>query len=355
MKTRRLVISLALICLIALCAPLAAQEEFASGLGAFNATLSGATPTIKYNPLQVATLRWYEGTNNGPDIEMPIANSFPLGLAFDGIYMYITCPGAAVNRVYRSVASGASMMAFGAVWAAGEAPWGVAYDGRNIWVTSFSAAGFVRKMDIANGATITTVPTLGTAATGIAFDGTNIWVANFGSANISKINAKSPGLPATYGVGTNPQGVAFDGTNIWVANQGSNNVMKINAATGAIMKTINVGIHPVGLAFDGSSMWVACQGDGSPANPGKVYKLTVSSGAKSKTISFANPAQPTNLAFDGNNMWVTMRGSNQVAKIAVSNGKILGTFNVGALPWGIAFDGHNMWVANSSDNSLSIR
>jgi YVTN family beta-propeller protein len=352
MKTRKLVIYLTLICLIALCAPLAAQEEFASGLGAFNTPLSGATPTLKFNPLQVATLRWYQGSNNGPDVAMP-AGATPTGLAFDGLYMYVSCPGSLV--VYRVLNAGTGAVPFGAAWPGGTFPYGIAYDGTNMWVSSFSAVGFVRKMDIATGAVLATIPTGSAFSSGVAFDGTNIWVANWGSANISKTNAKTPGLPSNYGVGTNPQGVAFDGTNIWVANQGSNNVMKINASTGVIMKTVNVGIAPIGLAFDGGSMWVACMGDGTPANPGKVYKLTVSSGAKSKTVSFANPARPTNLAFDGANMWVALRGTNQVAKIATSNAKILGTFDVGADAWGVAFDGHNIWTANFTANTLSIR
>ena len=69
--------------------------------------------------------------------------------------------------------------------------------------------------------------TVGTSPWGVAFDGTNIWVNNFNSNSVSKINPTTNTVTATVTVGMNPVGVAFDGTNIWVANAGSANVSKI--------------------------------------------------------------------------------------------------------------------------------
>ena len=68
---------------------------------------------------------------------------------------------------------------------------------------------------------------VGTNPFGVAFDGTNIWVTNYFSDNVSKINPTTNTVTATIGVGTNPSGVAYDGTNIWVTNQGSGTVSKI--------------------------------------------------------------------------------------------------------------------------------
>ncbi len=64
---------------------------------------------------------------------------------------------------------------------------------------------------------------------GVAFDGINIWVTNGGGNAVSKINPNgvAPGTPTNDTTGTGPRGVAFDGTNIWVANYGSNTVSKI--------------------------------------------------------------------------------------------------------------------------------
>jgi YVTN family beta-propeller protein len=62
---------------------------------------------------------------------------------------------------------------------------------------------------------------------GVAFDGANIWVANSGSNNVTKLLAATGALLGTFPVGSNPKAVAFDGANIWVANWGSKSVSKL--------------------------------------------------------------------------------------------------------------------------------
>jgi DNA-binding beta-propeller fold protein YncE len=74
----------------------------------------------------------------------------------------------------------------------------------------------------------TTYP-VGSNPYGVAFDGSNIWVTNFGSNTVTKLLASGGALVGTYTVGSNPYGVAFDGTNIWVANDGDSTVTKIGA------------------------------------------------------------------------------------------------------------------------------
>jgi DNA-binding beta-propeller fold protein YncE len=49
-------------------------------------------------------------------------------------------------------------------------------------------------------------------------------------------------------------------------------------------------------------------------------------------------------------------GSDNVTKLRASDGKLLGTFNVGTYPEGVAFDGANIWVANfGSSNVTKLR
>ncbi|MGO8793780.1 MAG: YncE family protein [Candidatus Sulfotelmatobacter sp.] len=62
---------------------------------------------------------------------------------------------------------------------------------------------------------------------GVAFDGNNIWVPNQGSSTVTKLLASTGALVGTYSVGGAPDAVAFDGSNIWVANQGGASVAKI--------------------------------------------------------------------------------------------------------------------------------
>ena len=107
-----------------------------------------------------------------------------------------------------------------------------------------------------------TVP-VGTYPWGVAFDGTNIWVANSDSGTVSKIDPVSTLVTATVTVGTGPYSVAFDGTNIWVANSDSGTVSKINPVSNAVTATVNVGSYPRGVAFDGTNIWVTNSGTGT--------------------------------------------------------------------------------------------
>ncbi len=58
---------------------------------------------------------------------------------------------------------------------------------------------------------------------------------------------------------------------------------------------------------------------------------------------------PIGIAFDGANMWVANRGDGTVSKLRASDGRVLGTFTVGGLPYGVAFDGANVWVSGAPD------
>src|SRR5712691_3081715 len=68
----------------------------------------------------------------------------------------------------------------------------------------------------------TTTFGVGTRPFGVAFDGANIWVANMGSHNVTKLRASDGKVLGTFRSGANPVGVAFDGANIWVTNFTSN-------------------------------------------------------------------------------------------------------------------------------------
>ena len=62
---------------------------------------------------------------------------------------------------------------------------------------------------------------------GVAFDGANIWVANENSNTVTKLRASDGALLDTFPVGHKRYRIAFDGVNIWVANGGSGTVSKL--------------------------------------------------------------------------------------------------------------------------------
>ena len=88
--------------------------------------------------------------------------------------------------------------------------------------------GTLSKLLASSGTALATI-TVGSGPFGVAFDGTNIWVANYADSTVTKVLASSGAVVGTYAAGTGANSLAFDGTNIWVANVGSNTVTKIGA------------------------------------------------------------------------------------------------------------------------------
>ncbi len=84
-------------------------------------------------------------------------------------------------------------------------------------------------------------------------------------------------LVGTYAVGRGPDALAFDQsgysaspptdpkTYMWVACRDSSSLSKLDAVTGALVATYPVGTHPTGLAFDGTHIWVTQSGPCSVA------------------------------------------------------------------------------------------
>jgi len=276
-------------------------ETFNSyGTGPWSSAMSftaGGTvsSSVAVNPLQVALLRWYEANQAG--------NQF----------------------------------------SAGSAPYGIAFDGANIWVAN-NAADTVTKLRASDGVNIGTF-TVGQSPIGLAFDGANIWVAGGGTNTVTKLRA-SDGFNLgsfTFPAGSLPYKIAFDGANIWVVNFGSNDVTKLRASDGFNLGTFGVGAQPRGIAFDGANIWV------TNFNSSSVTKLRASDGANLGTFTVSSG--PYGIAFDGANIWVA--NGNSVTELRASDGANLGTFAVGSGAIGVAFDGANIWVTNSNSNSVS--
>src|SRR6202023_2191129 len=76
---------------------------------------------------------------------------------------------------------------------------------------------------------------------GVAFDGANIWVTNAGANFVAKVRASDGANLGNFSVGGASLGVAFDGANIWVTNQGSNTVTKLRASDGTNLGNFTAG------------------------------------------------------------------------------------------------------------------
>jgi outer membrane protein assembly factor BamB len=106
--------------------------------------------------------------------------------------------------------------------------------------------------------------------------------------------------------------------------------------------TFAVGTDPQGIAFDGANMWVANQ------KSNNITKLRVSDGAVLGTYTTAS--QSSNVVFDGTYIWVSCTGS--VVKLNAANGALIAKYSAGG-PYGVAFDGADVWVSNENLGTVS--
>ena len=287
------------------------------------------------NPQQVALLRWY-AANLTANFAV---GSGPYGVAFDGANVWVANAGSSSVTKLRA-SDGTNLGSF----AVGGSPRGVAFDGAHVWLANYFSDS-VTKLRASDGTNLGSWA-VGDGPYAVAFDGANVWVTNSGSDTVTKLRASDGTSLGSFAVGDNPLGIAFDGANIWVTNFNSHNVTKLRASDGTNLGSFAV-TGPYGVAFDGANVWVANAGSSS------VTKLRASDGTN--LGSFAVGGSPIGVAFDGANIWVANTASNNMTKLPASDGPSIGSFAVGDNPFGVAFDGANVWVTNSGSDTVSKR
>jgi glutamine cyclotransferase len=216
----------------------------------------------------------------------------------------------------------------------GKQPYGVAFDGENIWSANYED-GTVSEVRASDGANLGTFQ-VGGNPIGIAFDGANMWVTDNGSNTVTKLRASDGKSLGTFQVGNEPWWLAFDGENLWVANFGDGTVTKLRASDGKSLGTFNTN-GAIAVAFDGTYVWVSTYA-------GYVTRLKKDG---SNAGSFKVGSRPIGIAFDGANIWVANNEGTSVTKLRAKDGATLGTFLYGGAPYGVAFDGTNIWVTGS--------
>lgn len=273
------------------------------------------------------------------------------GVLFDGTYIWAAIQNPDGGVVQKLSTSGTVISTTGV----GTEPLELAFDGSNIWVTDYTSSDVTIVGQ--NGGFIKTIPLPLADPEGIAFDGKSMWVANNGNNTntVSKFDAASMTLVASYPTGRSPDGVAFDGTNIWVTNSYADSVWVFNLS-GRQLQGYATGVFPLSMVFDGQSMWI---GNGTGVNVGtpvpgigSLTKIRVADGRSMGTFTIGHHVR--GLAYDGTSIWACNGNDNTVSRVRVSDVALLGTFATGSLPRAAAFDGRKIWVANSGENTLTV-
>lgn len=148
----------------------------------------------------------------------------------------------------------------------GVGPTAIAFDGQYMWTANWYG-GSVSKI-ASDGTVVDTYPCSGCGPQAIMFDGTYMWTANrYGTISRFALD----GTVTTYSVPGNHEGIALDQPGyglvnldpkmyIWVSSTDLGTVSKVDAGTGEIVATYPVGYAPRAIVFDGANIWVSFKG-----------------------------------------------------------------------------------------------
>ena len=131
-------------------------------------------------------------------------------------------------------------------------------------------------MRASDGALLGTFPA-GSGPWGLVFDGANIWIADHEGNTVTQLRASDGTVLGVLAVGTAPLYLTFDGANIWVTNEGSDTVSKISVPSTTVVSTINVSPSSLDYAYQ------------TGANLPQAQTLMVSGGGAAVTFT-ATPA-----------------------------------------------------------------
>jgi|ERR1041384_664783 hypothetical protein len=189
---------------------------------------------------------------------------------------------------------------------------------------------------------------VGTAPYFVAADGADLWVTNFVDGTITRVRASDGGIVQTWTGAVNPIClIAAQGAVFVTGNTSPGKLYTLVSAACcsnqvAALTTDQLGALPVGIAFDGTYIWTANQG-GSVSRVSNGVPTTISLGVSS----------PYGMLYDGTNIWITDRSDNRLKELD-SNANILASIPVGDDPFHPAFDGINIWVPNRVSNTVTV-
>ncbi len=196
----------------------------------------------------------------------------------------------------------------------GALPNGIAFDGARVW-TANRGAPLGSVSVITPGSTIpwtTTTLSVGLGSSspfGVVFDGTNIWVTDINLGTAVKLDSSGAVL-TTVTVGLSPAFPVFDGTSLWVPNFGSDSVTVIRASNGTVLQTLtgNGLSSPLGTGFDGERILVT-NANGDSVSLWKAADLTPLGSVPMGILS-----RPETACSDGTRFWITLRSAGKLVR-----------------------------------------
>jgi hypothetical protein len=189
----------------------------------------------------------------------------------------------------------------------GDLPASLTFDGHRCWTANL-VGGSVSIVSFSP-FSVTNVTTGFGAPYGIIFDGSNIWVTDSQDKTLKKLDSSGHILLSVAAAGEGFP--VFDGTNIWVPNNNNNSVSVIRA-TGGLSGTVLAVLsgngldQPVTAAFDGARVLVT--------NSGSVSLWRASDFSPLGSFGTGTNTLPHGACCDGVNFWITFSNGSTIAR-----------------------------------------
>lgn len=183
---------------------------------------------------------------------------------------------------------------------------GISFDGARVWTANSGGSVSIITLNPLSSSTVTAGFT---SPFGVLYDGTNIWVTDASAGKLFKLDS-SGAVIQTVDTGSSPGFPVFDGTNIWVPNTNSNTVTVVRASTGAVLATLTGnGLNtPFNPAFDGERILVT-NVIGTSVSLWKATDFTPLG-----SIGTGTGTGPVGASSDGLNFWITLADANKLAR-----------------------------------------
>jgi DNA-binding beta-propeller fold protein YncE len=134
-------------------------------------------------------------------------------------------------------------------------PWGVAFDGKDLWVASYFD-NLISKVDPKSNSEVEVIPVPGRAPYNIVADGEALWTDGYPA--ILRIDPHTGGvteLPELSRGHGYPSGMAVGAGSLWIGYSQDREVLRVDPATKQVVATIQLGISTE-AAFGEGSVWV---------------------------------------------------------------------------------------------------
>jgi len=238
-------------------------------------------------------------------LDRPDFNYPTWGIAFDGVYMWVThiTPDknlAKVTRIHAWDSTRKDSLDLNTDSDARE----IVFDGKYMWISHEN--GLVTQVTVSNPSEQVVhdwKDKITATITDLAYDGNSLWVGFDENNGLIKIPLDSlePSKPISISDG-NPKGICFDGTHIWVGHEYG--ISKVDIDKLQQIDIASAQKFLTRLAFDGMYVWVI-QPKENRVNRIEIFEVEPIGGVQTREIHPKENYEILRICFDGVFMWMT--------------------------------------------------